>query len=49
MRRIGHWIADVLRHLDDESVQKRVKSEVETLTEQFPLYENRRASVVRTA
>ena len=47
MRRIGHWIADVLRHLDDESVQKRVKSEVETLTEQFPLYENRRASVVR--
>src|SRR5204862_3770102 len=49
MRRIGHWIAEVLRNLDDESAQKRVKSEIEALTEQFPLYENRRASVVRTA
>ena len=45
MRRIGHWIAEVLHHLDDASVQKRVRSEVEVLTEQFPLYENRRAAV----
>ncbi len=45
MRRIGRWIAEVLLHLDDESVQRRVKSEVEALTEQFPLYENRRAAV----
>ncbi|PYV23898.1 MAG: serine hydroxymethyltransferase [Acidobacteria bacterium] len=49
MRRIGHWIAEVLRNLDDESAQKRVKSEIEALTDQFPLYENRRATVVRTA
>jgi glycine hydroxymethyltransferase len=49
MRRIGHWIADVLRHLDNEAVQNRVRSEVEALTEQFPLYENRRATAVRTA
>jgi len=45
MRRIGRWIAEVLHNLDDESVQKRVKSEVEALTEQFPLYENRRATM----
>src|SRR5881409_1088365 len=45
MRRIGHWIAEVLHNLDNESAQKRVKSEVEALTEQFPLYENRRAAM----
>jgi len=43
MRQIGGWIADVLRHLDDDAVPRRVKSEVETLTAQFPLYEKRRA------
>jgi glycine hydroxymethyltransferase len=45
MRRIGRWIAEVLHHLDDESVARRVKSEVEALAEQFPLYEKRRAAV----
>ena len=45
MRRIGQWIAEALNHLEDESVLKRVRSEVEALTEQFPLYENRRATV----
>src|SRR5207253_6800860 len=49
MRRIGRWIAEVLHNLDSESVQKRVKSEVEALTEQFPLYENRRTGAVKTA
>jgi len=49
MRRIGGWISEVLHHLDDESVLKRVKAEVEALTEQFPLYESRHASVIRTA
>jgi len=43
MKRIGHWIAEVLNHLPDESVQRRVRAEVEKLTEQFPLYEQRRA------
>jgi glycine hydroxymethyltransferase len=43
MRRIGGWISEVLHNLDNESVQKRVRSEVEALTEKFPLYESRRA------
>ena len=41
----GHDWAVVLQHLDDESVTKRVRSEVEALTEKFPLYENRRAAL----
>jgi glycine hydroxymethyltransferase len=48
MQRIGRWIAEVLNNLENESVLRRVRSEVETLTEKFPLYENRRVSVVRT-
>jgi glycine hydroxymethyltransferase len=47
MRQIARWIAEVLHHLDDESVQRHVKAEVEELTEQFPLYESRRAGLVR--
>jgi len=47
MRRIGTWIAEVLQSVENDSVQKRVRAEVEALTEDFPLYENRRASVVR--
>jgi len=38
MEAIGDWIADVLDHINDESVQKRVRREVETLCERFPLY-----------
>ena len=38
MEAIGDWIADVLDHINDESVQKRVRREVETLCEKFPLY-----------
>ncbi len=45
MRRTGRWIAEVLNNLENESVLRRVRSEVETLTEKFPLYENRRAAV----
>jgi len=43
MRRIGGWIAEVLQNLEDEAVLMRVRSEVERLTERFPLYESRRA------
>ncbi len=43
MRRIGGWIAEVLNNLENESVLKRVRGEVEALTEHFPLYESRRA------
>jgi glycine hydroxymethyltransferase len=42
MRLIGGWIADVLNHLEDESVIGRVRGEVESLTARFPLYETRR-------
>jgi glycine hydroxymethyltransferase len=38
MEAIGDWIADVLEARNDESVQKRVRREVETLCERFPLY-----------
>jgi glycine hydroxymethyltransferase len=40
MEAIGAWIADVLDAIGDESVQKRVRREVETLCEKFPLYKN---------
>jgi glycine hydroxymethyltransferase len=45
MELIAHWISEVLKNLEDESVLKRVRSEVEALTEKFPLYENRRVAV----
>jgi glycine hydroxymethyltransferase len=38
MEAIGDWIAEVLDHVGDESVQKRVKAEVTKLCERFPLY-----------
>ena len=38
MEAIGEWIADVLEASGDESVQKRVRREVEMLCEKFPLY-----------
>jgi glycine hydroxymethyltransferase len=42
MRQIAHWMAEVLHNLENEAVLKRVRSEVEALTERFPLYETRR-------
>jgi glycine hydroxymethyltransferase len=50
MRQIAHWIAEVLKHISDDltnATLKRVRSQVEALTERFPLYENRRVGVVR--
>jgi len=38
MEAIGGWIVDVLEKVRDESVQRRVRKEVETLCEKFPLY-----------
>ena len=46
MLQIAGWISKVLNHLGDEAVIRRVRREVEALTDQFPLYENRRAAVV---
>ena len=45
MKLIGGWIAEILNHLQDETVSARVRAEVEKLTERFPLYENRRATL----
>ncbi len=49
MKQIGHWIAEVLNHWQDESVAQRVRAEVEKLADQFPLYEKRRAAAVGKA
>ena len=38
MEAIGDWIVEVLDHIRDEAVQKRVRREVEALCERFPLY-----------
>jgi glycine hydroxymethyltransferase len=42
MELIAHWISEVLHNVEDESVQKRIRSQVEALTAKFPLYESRR-------
>jgi glycine hydroxymethyltransferase len=41
MRRIGGWIAEALNHLDDSQTLARIRTEVEELTGQFPLYQSR--------
>jgi glycine hydroxymethyltransferase len=47
MEVIAQWISEVLHNIEDESVQKRIRSEVEALTEKFPLYETRRTMAAR--
>ncbi|MGB5234520.1 MAG: serine hydroxymethyltransferase [Candidatus Macondimonas sp.] len=37
-RQLGHWIADVLDHMDDPAVIARVKGEVLALCRRFPVY-----------
>ena len=49
MELIAHWISEVLNNLGNDAVVKRVREEVEALTEKFPLYENRRAAVAKPA
>jgi glycine hydroxymethyltransferase len=49
MQLIAHWISEVLNNLGNEAVISRVRSEVEALTEKFPLYENRRVAVAGPA
>jgi glycine hydroxymethyltransferase len=43
MELIAGWMADVLEHLGDEPVEKRVRQQVLELTANFPLYEKRLA------
>ena len=47
MELVAQWISEVLHNVEDESVQRRVRRQVEALTEQFPLYESRRALAAR--
>ena len=46
MRQIARWIAEVLHRLNDEAAIQRVRGEVESLTDKFPLYARRRAPLV---
>ena len=46
-RQIGHWMADVLDHPDDEATIKRVGAEVNDLCDEFPLYPEFRAGHAR--
>ncbi|HZP02253.1 MAG TPA: serine hydroxymethyltransferase [Terriglobia bacterium] len=45
MQLIAHWISEILHNIEDESIVRSIRSEVEALTEKFPLYENRRVAV----
>lgn len=38
MKKIGKWISEVVDNFEDETVLKRVKSEVEELTAKFPIF-----------
>jgi len=40
MEKIAAWIAEILGHLGDEAVERRVRGEVAALAAQFPLYQN---------
>ncbi len=42
MLEIGGWISEILHHIEDESLSRRVRGEVELLADRFPLYEIRR-------
>ncbi len=38
MSLIGKWISEIISHINDESISKRVKHDIHLLTSQFPLY-----------
>jgi glycine hydroxymethyltransferase len=38
MEKIAAWIAEILAHLGDEAVERRIRGEVAALASQFPLY-----------
>ena len=44
MSRIAAWIADVLTHLGDTSIEHRVRAEVAAVAAKFPLYASRLAT-----
>lgn len=40
MKKIATWISRVIKNVNDESVLKKTRAEVEELCQQFPLYQN---------
>ena len=38
MKRVGGWIAEVLKNVDDEAAIKRVRGEIEEMTASYPLF-----------
>src|SRR6266699_1709005 len=48
MQAIGGWIAEVLSHLGDASVEQRVRAQVAELAARFPIYEGRRKGTAKT-
>jgi len=47
MELIAQWISEVLHNVENESLQRRIRAQVEAMTEKFPLYETRRAMAAR--
>jgi len=41
MERIAAWIAEILQHLGDADIERRVRAEVAELAGRFPIYEKR--------
>ena len=37
---IGHWIADIIEHLGDVSIESRIKEKAVALCQRFPVYNN---------
>ncbi len=48
MRRIGEWIAEALNNIEDASLLERIRREALSLTDRFPLYENRLSAAALT-
>ncbi len=48
MQAIGGWIAEVLSHLGDASVEQRVRAQVAELAARFPIYEGRLKGTAKT-
>jgi glycine/serine hydroxymethyltransferase len=48
MQKVGNWVADVLEHIGDASVEQRVRKEVAELASRFPIYAARMVSHLRS-
>jgi glycine hydroxymethyltransferase len=48
MQQVGNWVADVLEHIGDATVEQRVRKEVAELAGRFPIYQTRVGSADRS-